>query len=70
MAKLVEVEADGSWRELPVGEQVHASYLSLARTVLAFEKAWLSQWLDTCPLLAAQHLKQPILVQAPNTGEW
>jgi len=50
--------------------QVHASYLELARNVLACEKQWLGTWTETCPGLAAQYLRQPILVDSQEAGGW
>lgn len=48
--------------------QVHASYLDFARNVLAFEKQWLGKWTETCPGLAAQCLKQSILLECADAG--
>ena len=47
--------------------QVHAKYITLARSMQGFEKLWFNQWQEKIDQLAVQHLKQPILKEDPDT---
>lgn len=69
MTKLTAVEPEGTWRQLPVGQQVHERYTALAKHVLAFEKQWFSGWQDNVDNAAMRYLKQPIFVRNPDTGD-
>lgn len=71
MSKLTAVEPDGStWRQLPVGQQVHECYTTLAKQVMQFEKQWFQGWRDTVDDAAMRYLKQPIFARQPETGGW
>lgn len=69
MSKLSAVEPEGTWRQLPVGQQVHERYTALAKQVLQFEKLWFQGWRDNVDNAAMRYLKQPIFTRHPNTGD-
>lgn len=69
MTKLNAVESESTWRQLPVGQQVHERYTALARQVLQFEKQWFQGWRDNVDNTAMRHLKQPIFTREPDTGD-
>jgi hypothetical protein len=48
---------------------VHDGYTALARCVMRFEKATFAAWHDGADAVAMAHLKQPILVKDPATGD-
>lgn len=68
MSKLSAVEPEGTWRQLPVGQQVHERYTTLAKQVLQFEKLWFQGWRDNVDNAAMRYLKQPIFTRQPDTG--
>lgn len=68
MTKLYAVETEGTWRQLPVGQQVHERYTALAKQVLQFEKQWFQGWRDNVDNAAMRYLKQPIFTRQPGTG--
>jgi hypothetical protein len=68
MTKLSAVETEGTWRQLPVGQQVHERYTALAKQVLQFEKQWFQGWRDNVDNAAMRYLKQPIFTRQPDTG--
>lgn len=69
MTKLAAVESEGTWRQLPVGQQVHERYTALAKQVLQFEKQWFQGWRDNVDNAAMRYLKQPIFTRNQDTGE-
>jgi hypothetical protein len=69
MTKLTVVESEGTWRQLPVGQQVHERYTALAKQVLQFEKQWFHGWRDNVDNAAMRYLKQPIFTRSQDTGE-
>lgn len=69
MTKLSAVESEGTWCQLPVGQQVHERYTALAKQVLQFEKQWFQGWRDNVDNATMRYLKQPIFTRQPNTGE-
>jgi hypothetical protein len=69
MIKLNAVESEGTWRQLPVGQQVHERYTALAKHVLQFEKQWFQGWRDNVDNAAMRYLKQPIFTRQGGTGE-
>lgn len=69
MTKLNAVEAEATWRQLPVGQQVHERYTALAKQVLQFEKQWFQAWRDNVDNAAMRHLKQPIFARQPESGK-
>jgi dynein heavy chain, axonemal len=66
MAKLMTMEEVMMAEE--IGQQVHAKYLALARSVMYFEKHWFSGWRDSINSIAMQHLKQPVFKKDASTG--
>ena len=68
MSKLTAVEPEGTWRQLPVGQQVHERYTALAKQVLQFEKQWFQGWRDNADNAAMRYLKQPIFARSPESG--
>lgn len=68
MSKLNAVEPEGTWRQLPVGQQVHDRYMALAKQILDFEKLWFQGWKENVDNIAMKHLKEPIFVRHPRTG--
>lgn len=69
MSKLTAVEPEGSWRQLPVGQQVHERYMVLAKQMLDYEKQWFQGWKETVDSIAMKHLKQPIFTRHAVTGQ-
>jgi hypothetical protein len=69
MTKLNAVESEATWRQLPVGQQVHERYTALAKHVLQFEKQWFQGWRDNVDNAAMRYLKQPIFTPQGDTGE-
>jgi hypothetical protein len=69
MSKLTAVEPEGSWRQMPVGQQVHERYMALAKQMMEFEKQWFQGWRENVDNIAMRHLKQPIFARHPETGE-
>ncbi|WIA10356.1 hypothetical protein OEZ85_010548 [Tetradesmus obliquus] len=67
MSKLTAVEPEGSWRQMPVGQQVHERYMALAKQMMEFEKQWFQGWRENVDNIAMRHLKQPIFVRQPET---
>lgn len=63
MAKLKAVASEETWRSFPVGEQVRAAYLGLAKQVLAYEQQWFGGWRERVDAVAAQHLKRPVFMR-------
>ncbi len=47
--------------------QVHNQYISLAKSMMHFEKQWFSQWQANVDQIAMHQLKQPILREDPDT---
>uniref|UniRef100_A0A383W4S5 Dynein-1, subspecies f n=1 Tax=Tetradesmus obliquus TaxID=3088 RepID=A0A383W4S5_TETOB len=68
MSKLTAVEPEGSWRQMPVGQQVHERYMALAKQMMEFEKQWFQGWRENVDNIAMRHLKQPIFARQPETG--
>lgn len=68
MTKLNAVESEATWRQLPVGQQVHERYTALAKHVLQFEKQWFQGWRDNVDNAAMRYLKQPIFTRHGDTG--
>jgi hypothetical protein len=69
MSKLTAVEPEGTWRQMPVGQQVHERYMALAKQMMEFEKQWFQGWRENVDNIAMRHLKQPIFARHPETGE-